>query len=192
MNELTYQLLADVADGLGTDLSEWHTTVAHRTGEDDATTRSRVLGWIRASVEQDIMGLGSLEPDEEGQGRWSNWDGRVADRLERAGARYGATGTLWNVFATDTPRGMDLYEAEVVPGFAAHSMGEEAAAYVTTTMERFDNPFLDHRIKDIASGHRQKMQRRIGGFMEWVKVNGGPDMPKLDALLVQYSGDVAA
>ncbi len=112
MNELTYQLLADVADGLGTDLSEWHTTVAHRTGEDDATTRSRVLGWIRASVEQDIMGLGSLEPDEEGRGRWSNWDGPVGDRLERAGARYGATGTLWNVFATDTPRGMDLYEAE--------------------------------------------------------------------------------
>ncbi len=58
MNELTYQLLADVADGLGTDLSEWHTTVAHRSGEDDATTRSRVLGWIRASVEQDIMGSG--------------------------------------------------------------------------------------------------------------------------------------
>ncbi len=112
MNELTYQLLADVADGLGTDLYGWHVPIAYRTGEDDATTRSRVLGWIRASVEQDIMGLGSLEPDEDGRGRWSNWDGPVEERLERADARYGTTDTLWNVFATDTPRGMDLYEAE--------------------------------------------------------------------------------
>ncbi|MEV7931497.1 hypothetical protein [Curtobacterium sp. NPDC089185] len=112
MNELTYQLLADVADGLGTDLYGWHEPIAYRTGEDDATTRSRVLGWIRASVEQDIMGLGSLEPGEDGRGRWSNWDGSAEERLERADARYRTTGTLWNVFATDTPRGMHLYSAE--------------------------------------------------------------------------------
>ncbi len=43
-----------------------------------------------------------------------------------------------------------LYRAEVLPGFAAHGMGEEAQAYLSTTMDRFLNPFLDHRISDIA------------------------------------------
>ncbi len=86
----------------------------------------------------------------------------------------------------------ELYAAEVVPGFALRGMGEEAAAYVGTTLERFDNPFLDHRIRDIASGHSQKMQRRIGGFIEWVGAADGPELPRLNALLVQASGDVAA
>lgn len=87
---------------------------------------------------------------------------------------------------------LDLYETEVIPGFAARGMRDAAMQYVSTTMERFDNPFLDHRIRDIASGHEQKMIRRIGGFIDWVQDASGPDMPKLRAVLASYSGEKAA
>ena len=37
---------------------------------------------------------------------------------------------------------MQIYEAEVIPGFAARGMRDAASAYVSSTMERFENPFL--------------------------------------------------
>ncbi|MGY9046041.1 MAG: mannitol dehydrogenase family protein [Rhodobacterales bacterium] len=43
-----------------------------------------------------------------------------------------------------------VMEAEVIPGFAAHGMEAEARTYLATTLDRFANPFLDHRIADIA------------------------------------------
>ncbi|MGQ3292258.1 MAG: mannitol dehydrogenase family protein, partial [Shinella sp.] len=45
---------------------------------------------------------------------------------------------------------LSIYEAEVIPGFAAKGLRGEAEAYVAATVERFDNPFLDHRMRDIA------------------------------------------
>jgi tagaturonate reductase len=62
----------------------------------------------------------------------------------------------------------EIYGSEVIPGFKAWGMEQEATAYVVTTLERFDNPFLDHRLSDIAAGHLIKVQRRIGGFLHWV------------------------
>ncbi|GAJ96671.1 mannitol dehydrogenase family protein [Agrobacterium sp. SHOUNA12C] len=61
-----------------------------------------------------------------------------------------------------------LYENEVVPGFASKGMGEEARTYVATTLDRFLNPFLNHRIADIAQHHAQKVERRIAAFLDWV------------------------
>ena len=62
-----------------------------------------------------------------------------------------------------------LYEEEIIPGFMSHHMGSQAVSYVKTTLERFGNPFLDHRLSDIAQNHRYKIERRMVDFMNWVK-----------------------
>lgn len=74
---------------------------------------------------------------------------------------------------------LSIYREEVVPGFAARGLGHEAEAYVAATLERFDNPFLEHRLADIANHHAQKRVRRIGDFLAWT-----PDvpMPRLAAI----------
>lgn len=79
-----------------------------------------------------------------------------------------------------------LYRAEVLPGFAAHGMGEEAHAYLSTTMDRFLNPFLDHRISDIAQNHATKVERRIAAFLSWWGEAGGvPATPLLDGVMAR-------
>jgi tagaturonate reductase len=64
-------------------------------------------------------------------------------------------------------------------------MGSEAERYVATTMDRFRNPFLDHRISDIAQNHVAKVARRIARFRDWVAGDrvGAPSMPVLDAVI---------
>lgn len=64
-----------------------------------------------------------------------------------------------------------LYAAEVLPGFAARGIAE-AADYVRTTLDRFSNPFLDHRLSDIAQNHAEKIQRRICAFLDWSGTSG--------------------
>ncbi|KTT95756.1 D-mannonate oxidoreductase [Sphingomonas yabuuchiae] len=61
---------------------------------------------------------------------------------------------------------------EVRPGFAAHGMADEAHAYIATTLERFANPFLDHRLSDIFQGHAAKIDKRVSGFVRWVDTSG--------------------
>lgn len=58
-----------------------------------------------------------------------------------------------------------LYDDEVLPVFVAMGLGEEAEAYRRTTMERFSNPFLRHRLADIAGNHAAKKERRFGGLI---------------------------
>lgn len=70
-----------------------------------------------------------------------------------------------------------LYADEVLPGFAARGFAE-APAYVAATLDRFANPFLDHRLSDIAQNHAEKIRRRIGAFLDW----SGSDGPQLRAL----------
>lgn len=72
-----------------------------------------------------------------------------------------------------------IYAQEVVPGFRQHSLGDEAEAYVATTLERFLNPYLDHRLRDIAGNHAEKIVRRIIGFQDWCP---GVAMPKLSQI----------
>jgi tagaturonate reductase len=69
----------------------------------------------------------------------------------------------------DAKRLMEIYWNEVLPGFQRRGMGEEAQAYVATTLERFRNPFLEHRLADIAQNHAVKKTNRIGSFIDWVR-----------------------
>jgi tagaturonate reductase len=81
----------------------------------------------------------------------------------------------------------DIFASEVVPGFAARGMGDAAAAYVRTTLERFRNPFLQHRIADIANNHATKVARRIQAFMDWVhERDPSLRMPHLAAIAQTY------
>ena len=65
-----------------------------------------------------------------------------------------------------------VYRDEVIPGFEAHGMGDGARAYVRTTLDRFRNPFLDHRIADIAQNHETKVERRVAAFLDWAEAAG--------------------
>ncbi|WP_108660326.1 D-mannonate oxidoreductase [Acuticoccus kandeliae] len=75
-----------------------------------------------------------------------------------------------------------LYVQEILPGFASKGMGAAAADYLVTTMERMENPFLDHYLADIAQNHRQKVARRMPTFRDWVGT-GGPPMPRLAGII---------
>ncbi|MCY1309684.1 hypothetical protein D9M70_598020 [compost metagenome] len=106
--------------------------------------------------------------------------------------------------ADETVRGMlarpeirndlvSLYRDEVIPGFAAHGMGEVASAYAATTLERFENPFLDHRLVDIANGHKTKVARRISGFVDWIAAaDANHKSPRLAAIAARYAKEIAA
>lgn len=76
---------------------------------------------------------------------------------------------------------MAIYRDEVVPGFAAHGMGGAAEDYVATTLERFRNPYLDHRLRDIAGNHALKVDRRIAAFLVWA----GTPAPVLSSIVTR-------
>jgi tagaturonate reductase len=73
-------------------------------------------------------------------------------------------------------------------------MGSEAEAYVATTLDRFRNPFLDHRVADIAQNHAAKVARRIAGFRSWVTEgsNDVPAMPMLETVIARNADGGAA
>lgn len=78
---------------------------------------------------------------------------------------------------------VELLEGEVIPGFAAAGLETEARTYIATTLERLANPFLDHRLSDIAQNHEEKVGRRVGGFLAWARAKGDRSAkPRLDAL----------
>ncbi|MFT4013546.1 MAG: mannitol dehydrogenase family protein [Paracoccus sp. (in: a-proteobacteria)] len=72
-----------------------------------------------------------------------------------------------------------LYADEVLPGFAARGLGDQARAYVDATMARFLNPFLAHRISDISDNHALKVRRRMRAFLDWA----GTPAPVLAAII---------
>jgi tagaturonate reductase len=77
-----------------------------------------------------------------------------------------------------------LYTEEVLPVFAGIGMGEEAHAYLKTVIERFSNPFLDHRLSEIFANHKAKKQRRFGGLIDLAKANDvRVNLPRLGAAL---------
>lgn len=79
-----------------------------------------------------------------------------------------------------------VYETEVIPGFATRGLVAEATHYVCTTLDRFMNPFLHHRLADIAQHHETKIEKRIGAFVRWVDESGlAPTLPTLRALARQ-------
>nr|WP_284041350.1 mannitol dehydrogenase [Halomonas olivaria] len=55
----------------------------------------------------------------------------------------------------------DVMNNEVLPVLAKELPGMDLDGYWQSTLERFDNPYLDHRLEDIAQNHRDKLERRI-------------------------------
>ena len=82
--------------------------------------------------------------------RWIN-DKRPADETVRAAM---ADTALRNELEA-------LWLDEILPVFVALGEGAAALAYLVDLRERLENPFLDHRIADIAQNHAQKKQRRL-------------------------------
>ncbi|SEO84517.1 tagaturonate reductase [Methylobacterium sp. ap11] len=86
-----------------------------------------------------------------------------------------------------------LYRDEVVPGFSARGMEAQARDYVAATLDRFLNPYLNHRIADIAQNHVQKVERRVDAFLAWVAETGAAlPAPVLRALAAAYPAPPAA
>jgi tagaturonate reductase len=54
-----------------------------------------------------------------------------------------------------------LWAEEILPVFEALEQGAEARAYLVELRERLMNPFLEHRLSDIAQNHVEKKQRRF-------------------------------
>lgn len=76
-----------------------------------------------------------------------------------------------------------LYREEVLPVFAAAG-DDSAPAYVEQTLDRFANPYLDHRLADIAQNHAEKLHRRVGAFLGWAEALGmAGRQPRLTAIL---------
>jgi tagaturonate reductase len=55
---------------------------------------------------------------------------------------------------------------EVLPVFDALGQGDEARTYLTGLRDRLLNPFLAHRLADIAQNHEQKKARRLQPVIE--------------------------
>ncbi len=73
---------------------------------------------------------------------------------------------------------------EVAPVFDAAGEGAAAAAYLDTLRERLKNPFLDHRLSDIAQDHAEKKRRRFEPVVAWAAQLGlGLPQPRLRAAL---------
>jgi tagaturonate reductase len=54
-----------------------------------------------------------------------------------------------------------VWNDEVLPLFRAMGEEAEARAYLAQVRDRFDNPYLAHRLADIAQNHDEKMRRRL-------------------------------
>ncbi len=82
---------------------------------------------------------------------------------------------------------LDLYQKEIIPGFAARRLGDQAISYVATTLQRFENPFLEHRVSDIYQNHAIKVERRALAFMDWAReAKRHMQFPVLEGLSLKY------
>ena len=77
----------------------------------------------------------------------------------------------------------DLWEQEVLPVFAAKGQLDQARDYLTIVRDRFLNPFLQHRIADIAQNHEEKKRRRFLPVVEMGRLIAGFEQPQLGGAL---------
>jgi tagaturonate reductase len=75
----------------------------------------------------------------------------------------------------------DLLREEVVPALGDGI--DEGQGFVTSVLERFRNPYLDHRLADIASGHTTKVRTRLMPTCEDYRRRFGRPPARLAALL---------
>jgi tagaturonate reductase len=54
-----------------------------------------------------------------------------------------------------------VWQEEVLPLFEALGEGDVSRAYLAEVRDRFNNPFLAHRLSDIAQNHEEKKRRRL-------------------------------
>ena len=95
-----------------------------------------------------------------------------------------ASETVREIVAEPGIRGrlLSLFQDEILAGFAARGLGPQAQSYWDTTIERFDNPFLEHRVRDIFENHGVKVERRANAFVSWVRaVHPALRLPLLEA-----------
>lgn len=77
-----------------------------------------------------------------------------------------------------------VWQEEVLPVFEAVGMRAQAEDYLDSVRERFGNPYLDHRIADIAQNHVAKVKRRILPLLELANsLSMASAQPRLHALL---------
>ena len=110
-------------------------------------------------------------------------------RLNRA-----PTMTVREAMADPSMRGEldDLYEKEVLPLFAAIGMDEEARAYRDAVIDRFRNPFLDHRLAEIFTNQEAKKKRRFGSLIELSEASHCRlSQPRLRAALASNEGAIS-
>lgn len=60
----------------------------------------------------------------------------------------------------------NVWTQEVLPVLDAEDTGAQARQYLDSVRDRFLNPFLEHRLADIAKDHAAKKQRRLAPVVE--------------------------
>ncbi len=69
-----------------------------------------------------------------------------------------------------------VYDEEVLPVLATLGLADLAADYRKTTLDRFRNPFLRHRLAEIAVNHATKKQRRMAPLLAFA-AERAPHLP---------------
>jgi tagaturonate reductase len=79
------------------------------------------------------------------------------------------------------------WQHEVLPVFEALGQGGEARSYLAGLRDRLLNPFLAHRLADIAQNHEQKKARRLQPLVELAQLHvPGLPQPVLQAALATH------
>lgn len=77
-----------------------------------------------------------------------------------------------------------VWALEVLPVFDVLGEGAPARAYLVELRDRLCNPFLQHRLEDIARDHAQKKARRVAPLVDLARQRApGLAQPRLRALL---------
>ena len=85
---------------------------------------------------------------------------------------------------TERPELEAFWRDEVIPVFQALGQDAEAGAYLVQLRERLLNPFLDHRLAEIAQNHAQKKQRRMAPIVALAaQLQCAIEQPRLQAAL---------
>jgi tagaturonate reductase len=82
-----------------------------------------------------------------------------------------------------------VWHEEVLPVFTAMDCRSQAERYIDSVRERFLNPWLDHRIADIAQNHVAKVERRISPLIELANSLPLPQpisQPRLHSILARH------
>lgn len=108
----------------------------------------------------------------------------LAERWLQAGRPNGMT--VLQAMQDDTLRAelQALWAEEVLPVFDALGEHEQALGYLDALRDRLLNPFLAHRLADIAQNHEQKKQRRFAPAVRLAREHGLTlAQPRLQAAL---------